>query len=97
MQFTITINQPLALEWGLNAQQALLLAFIHEMSAPLSNKSVAIDKHDIVREMPILTDKPDTAYRLLRQLESAGVIHLENQPKTTVVRFTQAYRQRWQV
>lgn len=97
MQFTLAINQPLALEWGLNAQQALLLAFIHEMSSSRISKPVAIDKHDIVREMPILTDKPDTAYRLLRQLELAGVIHLDNQPKTTVVRFTQAYLQRWQV
>lgn len=91
MQFTVTINQAKALEWGLNSQQALLLAFIHEMSRSTNGKPVAIDKHDIVREMPILTDKPDTAYRLLRQLELAGVIQLESQPITSVVRFTEAY------
>ncbi|WP_425054767.1 hypothetical protein [Pseudomonas abyssi] len=96
MQFTVTINQAKALEWGLNAQQALLLAFIHEASGPRNSRPVAIDKHDIVRELPILTDKPDTAYRLLKQLETAGVVRLESQPKTTVVRFTEAYLRRSQ-
>ncbi|MGK7052215.1 hypothetical protein N1Z41_00035880 [Pseudomonas aeruginosa] len=30
MQFTVTINQAKALEWGLNSQQALLFAFVYE-------------------------------------------------------------------
>lgn len=92
MRYTLTISQTKALEWGLNAQQALLLAFIHELIGLSGGIPVAIDKHDIVREMPILTDKPDTAYRLLKQLEAAGVLHLDSHPKTTVVRFTEAYR-----
>ena len=28
MQYTVTINQVKALEWGLNSQQALLFAFV---------------------------------------------------------------------
>lgn len=30
MQFTVTINQAKALEWGVNSQQALLFAFVFE-------------------------------------------------------------------
>jgi len=29
MQYTVTINQVKALEWGLNSQQALLFAFVY--------------------------------------------------------------------
>lgn len=91
MQCTISINQAEALEWGINSQQAILLAFIREISRSHSNRTISLGKHDIVRELPLLTDKPDTAYRLLKQLESAGILELENQPATTVVRFTDKY------
>lgn len=82
MQFTITINQAKALEWGLNAQQALLFAFVYE--SPSWAKLVqtadgdfyALSKAKIIEELPLLTDKSDTAYRLLKQLAAAGVIHM---------------------
>lgn len=97
MQLTITINQAAAIEWGLNPQQALLLAFIRDLAGSSGEAWLGIDKHLIVNEMPILTDKPDTAYRLLKQLELAGVLSLENHPKTTVVRLTDSYRRGVQV
>lgn len=89
MQLTIAINQAAALDWGLNAQQALLLAFIERKAG--RRESVDINKHEIVRELPILTDKPDTGYRLLKQLEAAGVLRLESCPGSTVARLTQRY------
>jgi DNA-binding PadR family transcriptional regulator len=99
MQFTITMNQVKALEWGLNAQQALLFAFVYE--CPSWAKPVrtdggifyALSKAKILEELPLLTDKPDTAYRLLKQLEAAGVIELSHTAGITLVRLTDKGRE----
>ena len=82
MQYTVTINQVKALEWGLNSQQALLFAFVYECPSwanPIKTDTgiyFALSKAKIVEELPLLTDKPDTAYRLLKAFEEAGLIEL---------------------
>jgi DNA-binding PadR family transcriptional regulator len=94
MQFTISINQAKALDWGLNAQQALLFAFVYEApswaNAHKSEDGVyyVLTKAKIIEELPLLTDKPDTAYRLLKQLRDIGVIDLSSTSSTTLVRLT---------
>lgn len=94
MQYTITINQQKALEWGLNAPQALLYAFVYEcpswaraVTTP-NGTFYALAKSKIIEELPLLTDKPDTAYRLLKQLAKAGVIELSHTSDITLVRLT---------
>jgi len=95
MQFTIHINQSLSVEWGLNAQQALLFAFVYECPSwakPVKTDSgiyFALSKAKIVEELPLLTDKPDTAYRLLRALNAAGLIELSSTSSITLVRLTE--------
>lgn len=94
MQFTVTINQVKALEWGLNAQQALLFAFVY--GCPSWTKAVktddgiyfALSKAKIVEELPLLTDRPDTAYRLLKALDAAGLIELSSNANITLFRLT---------
>lgn len=94
MQFTVTINQAKALDWGLNAQQALLFAFVYE--CPSWAKLFKTDKGDfyalskakIVEELPLLTDKPDTAYRLLKAIAGAGLINLSSTNNITLVQLT---------
>lgn len=94
MQFTVNINQAKALEWELNAQQAMLFAFVYE--CPSWTKPVTTDdgvffalaKTKIVEELPLLTDKPDTAYRLLKALAAKGVIELSSTNSITLVRLT---------
>ncbi|MBO7952520.1 phage replication protein [Pseudomonas aeruginosa] len=100
MQFTVTINQAKALEWGLNSQQALLFAFVYEcpswarlVQTPAGD-FYALSKAKILEELPLLTDKPDTAYRLLKQIASAGVIDLSSTATITLVRLT-AKGQEW--
>lgn len=95
MQFTVTINQAKALEWGLNSQQALLFAFVY--GCPSWAKALktddgiffALSKAKIVEELPLLTDKPDTAYRMLKALEEAGLIELSSISNITLFRLTQ--------
>lgn len=95
MQFTVTINQVKALEWGLNSQQALLFAFVY--GCPSWAKATKTDdgiyfvlsKAKIVEELPLLTDKPDTAYRMLKVLEQAGLIELSSTSSVTLLRLTE--------
>ena len=95
MQYTITINQLKALEWGLNAQQTLLFAFVYECPSwanPIKTDTgiyFALSKAKIVDELPLLTDKPDTAYRLLKALRDAGLIDLSSTSSITLVRLTE--------
>ena len=94
MQYTVTINQAKALEWGLNAQQALLFAFVYECPSWASKVKTdggeffALSKAKIVEELPLLTDKPDTAYRLLIALRDAGLIDLSSTSNITLIRLT---------
>lgn len=94
MQFTLLINQVKALEWGLNAPQSLLYAFVYELSSWAEAIDVdgltfyRISKGKILRELPLLTDRPDTAYRLLKQLEVAGLIVLARANSDMVVAIT---------
>ncbi|KRP78079.1 hypothetical protein [Pseudomonas lactis] len=94
MQYTVTINQAKALEWGLNAQQALLFAFVYECPSWANKVKTdggeffALSKAKIVEELPLLTDKPDTAYRLLIALRDAGLIDLSSTSNITLIRLT---------
>ncbi|MFK3794751.1 phage replication protein [Pseudomonas sp. NPDC088444] len=94
MQFTVSINQVKALEWGLNSQQALLFAFVYgcpSWTKPVTTDNgvfFALSKAKIIEELPLLTDKPDTAYRMLKALEEAGLIQLSSTSNITLFRLT---------
>ncbi|SEI17120.1 hypothetical protein [Pseudomonas asplenii] len=95
MQFTVTVNQVKALEWGLNSQQALLFAFVYgcpSWAKPVKTDNgifFALSKAKIVEELPLLTDKPDTAYRMLKALDDAGLIELSSTSNITLFRLTE--------
>lgn len=94
MQFTVSINQVKALEWGLNSQQALLFAFVYaapSWATPVKTEDgifFALSKAKIVEELPLLTDKADTAYRMLKALDEAGLIELSSTSNITLFRLT---------
>lgn len=80
MQFTVLINQARSLEWGLNPQQAILFSFLYEATAWADQVEKGgqfywyMAKNKVITELPLLTDKPDTVYRLMKQLEKLGLI-----------------------
>lgn len=95
MRFTLLINQSRSQEWGLNAQQAILFSFIYDLPS-WANEHISdgaawynISKSKICAELPILTDKPDTAYRLLKNLEEFGLIFTACFDNKTYVRLTE--------
>jgi hypothetical protein len=95
MQFTLTINQVKALEWGLNSQQALLFAFVYgcpSWAKPITTDNgvfFVLSKAKIIEELPLLTDKPDTAYRMLKALQDVGLIELSSTSNVTLFRLTE--------
>lgn len=72
MQYLVAINQVKALEWGLNAQQVMLFAFLHLVSKWADSREMdgiawfSVDKGKVIEELPLLTDKHDTLYRRMR-------------------------------
>ncbi|WP_110642616.1 DnaT-like ssDNA-binding domain-containing protein [Salinicola sp. CPA57] len=94
MQYLVAINQTKALEWGLNAQQAMLFAFLHQVPTWADARQIGgqtfynVAKTKIVAELPLLTDKADTAYRLMKQLAGFGVIEITSCDNRTYIRLT---------
>ena len=92
MQFNLSINQVKAVAWGLNAQQALLFAWLYEVPSWADSRQIDghvffnVAKTKIVAELPLLTDKPDTAYRLMKQLAKAGLIAMASCDNKTYMR-----------
>lgn len=94
MQYTIHINQVKALEWGLNSQQAMLFAFVYECPS-WCNSMVqggkvfyTLSKAKVMEELPLLTNKPDTVYRMLKALQAKGLVVLSSTNQITLVRLT---------
>ncbi|MDP5210975.1 hypothetical protein [Microbulbifer sp. 2205BS26-8] len=70
MELTLSINQARSIEWELNLQQATLFSFILNAAhwADKQGDYWYLSKGKIVNELPILSDKRDTIYRLGTQL-----------------------------
>ena len=99
MRFNVLINQQVAISWGLNSQQAILFAFVYGVpswaNSHIENGEVwfNLSKTKICQELPILTDKPDTAYRMLKQLDDFGVIKINSFGNKTYIQITEKGRQ----
>lgn len=84
MKYNSSIDNVTALKWGLNLQQAVLFDWITTL--PTWADKIVRDNGDVLymasknlacKELPLLTDKPDTMYRYYKQLESHGLIKIE--------------------
>jgi hypothetical protein len=80
MKYNILINQAKAIEWELNLSEAAVFAFVYEL--PSWAESMHIDgqpwyfasRNKAIEEVPIITSKPDTMYRLYKSLQDKGLI-----------------------
>lgn len=80
MRFNLYINQVMVLEWGLNLAQAAVFSVLNEASNWADSTVFDGDvyywfsKSKLIDELPMVTDKPDTAVRHMAALEKAGLI-----------------------
>ena len=75
MRFDFYLNQAKALEWKLNFPQALVFSHLYELASG-SRYEFSVSYDELISVLPSVVDKPDTAYRLLRQLAKARLIDL---------------------
>jgi hypothetical protein len=94
MKYTILINQTKSIEWGLNLSQAALFAFCFELPSwadPIQIQDQTFyfsSKNKILDELPLLTEKPDTIYRILKQLEEKGLIVIKKVGNKDFIKLT---------
>lgn len=80
MRYSIFINQIKAVEWGLNLSDAAVFSFCYDLSAwadkvILGNEVYYFaSRTKALEELPMVSDKPDTIYRIYKRLDDAGLI-----------------------
>jgi hypothetical protein len=83
MKYSTYIDNKTAIEWGLSIQQAVLFDWLYTL--PSWAEAITIkngrfyfaSKNLACRELPLLTNKPDTIYRYYKQLKELGLIEIE--------------------
>jgi len=80
MTYNFSINQVKAIEWGLNPAEAIVFDFLFNVPTWAERVTVEnidyyfISRYKVLKEAPVVTDKPDTIYRHFKSLEKKGVI-----------------------
>lgn len=94
MKYTILLNQTKAIEWELNLTQATLFAYLIDLPSWAEQFIVGNEiyywssRNKVINELPILTDKEDTVYRLMKQLEEKGLIVLKKNGNKDFIKLT---------
>ena len=94
MKYTILINQAKALEWELNLSEAALFAFVYEL--PSWADVLYMDgqawyfasRNKAIEEVPIISQKPDTIYRLYKSLQEKGLIRWQKVGEREYIQIT---------
>lgn len=95
MKYTIHIDQSKCVQWGLNFSEGALVDFLSTLSTWA--EPVMIDgelyffasRNKVLDELPMLTNKPDTVYRLYKSLNEKCVIDYMKQGRRDLVRLTE--------
>lgn len=94
MRYSSYINNTKTSEWGLNLSQAYLFSLLADVGQWAAETIIDgkvyywVSRNKIIEELPALTDKPDTVYRLLKQLSDAGLIDYTKQGAKDLVKLT---------
>lgn len=82
MKYTITINQNRSVEWELTASESIVFSWIYELPSwadKMEYNGITYyfgSRNVACKELPIISDKADTMYRLYKSLEKKGLISM---------------------
>lgn len=82
MKYTLTLNQNRSVEWKLTASEAIVFSWIYELPSwadKMEYNGVTYyfgSRNIACKELPIITDKVDTMYRLYKSLEKKDLISM---------------------
>ena len=94
MKYYININQSKAVEWGLTSSEAIVFSWIYELSSwaekiEYKNKIYYYgSKNKACEELPIISGKKDTIYRIFKSLQAKGLIDFVTLAKTDYLSLT---------
>lgn len=80
MKYTITINQNRSVEWKLTASESIVFSWIYELPSwadKMEYNGITYyfgSRNVACKELPIISDKADTMYRIYKSLEKKGLI-----------------------
>ncbi len=96
MRYNINIDQRFCLEWGLNFAEGAVFGILYNLSSWAD--PVVIDgqifyhasRNKVMDELPMLTDKPDTIYRIFKHLSDPqrALIQYEKDGRKDLIRLT---------
>ena len=99
MRYTISIDQTHSIEWGLSLSEAALFSFIYSLPAwaeQIHTKGETwffASRNKAIDEMPIITDKGDTIYRLYKSLQQKNIIEWQKFGEKDCIRITEKGKQ----
>lgn len=100
MKYFPIFNQTKALDWGLNVSEALVFDYLYELPSWANsivlygNMYYFAAREKVCEELPIVTQKPDTMYRIFKSLQDKGLIEIYKLNKVDFVRLLEPAK-RW--
>ena len=94
MKYSIYINQKKAVEWELTSSEAIVFSWIYELASwadKMEYKGKTYyygSKNKACEELPIISDKRDTMYRLFKSLQGKGLVDLITLDKSDYLALT---------
>lgn len=94
MKYSININQRKAVEWELTSSEAIVFSWVYELASwadKMEYKGKTYyygSKNKACEELPIITDKRDTMYRIYKSLQGKGIIELITLDKSDYLALT---------
>lgn len=82
MKYNININQKKALEWNLSSSEAIVFSWLYELASWADRVEYNgftyyfASRNKAMEELPIITNRSDTMYRLFRSLQDKNIIKI---------------------
>lgn len=95
MKYTLTINQKRSVEWELTASEAIVFSWLYELPSWAEkveydgNTYYFANRNVACKELPLITDKNDTMYRLYKSLERKGLVSMITLMKRDYIALTE--------
>jgi len=90
LEFNIILDQERSMKWGLNTTQSYVFYYLTQATrwAEIHNGFMWVARQKIAEELPILKLKPDSVYRVLKELDRKGVIIYRKDGKKDIIKIT---------
>lgn len=91
MKQQINIDQENTIKWRLTLREAIVFSYLHD-NVQGTGRTAQYARSYLIEQLPIVTDKSDTMYRILRSLDDKGLIfHKKSDKWDSVTLLSKSY------